>query len=324
MAFASFVMSETALESRSCNFMLSVGSISGSSPGTNMPPMAAGPAEGLSAVLPAASPTAEIPGFGLAMRAFMVPGSGTQDAASRPIVASPRSHPAHNSSPQYGWHGNQPRRATVLGEPSESETDVPIPVRPVNRAVRPDRAAAHPGRHVTGPWPGSVGRDRSTIESHPRVVHDDSWYPGNIGKTVIYLLGCLIFRQAGGKRERATAPCAPDGGPRFDRPFERKGQVKPRVGPPYRHGVFLEPHGHLFHRRNGSLRSHVDREPVLPRPSGRRFRPSRRMPRSSDDDRPEGGVSPPARPTNCRSTGARGARPRSCASPCASIPSRNS
>jgi hypothetical protein len=68
IAFASFVMSETALESRACSLTCSEGSTSGSSPGTNMPPMAAGPADGLRADLPAASPAAETPGFALAMK----------------------------------------------------------------------------------------------------------------------------------------------------------------------------------------------------------------------------------------------------------------
>jgi hypothetical protein len=94
-------MSETTVESLVWSVAASgVSGSSGISPTNTMPPMAARPADGSRAVLPAASPAAEIPG--LTLDTGQPRGSllfRPQFAQRRPLVVFRRAHPLHVPKP---------------------------------------------------------------------------------------------------------------------------------------------------------------------------------------------------------------------------------
>jgi hypothetical protein len=88
---ANCAISDTAFVSRVCN---ATAAADGSGPGTNIPPMAAGPVAGLSAVLPAASPAAEMPGLALDIITLLTETRVVRidrvDVPARSTVAGPR------------------------------------------------------------------------------------------------------------------------------------------------------------------------------------------------------------------------------------------
>ena len=89
------------------------GGVGSDSPGTTIPPIAAGPVDGLSAVLPAASPAAEIPGFGLdtAGPPRFQTTRGWPSCEPPPIVALPRAHHLHVARPPVRVYENAAREA---------------------------------------------------------------------------------------------------------------------------------------------------------------------------------------------------------------------
>ena len=99
-----------------------VGGAGSASPGTTIPPIAAGPVDGFSAVLPAASPAAEMPGFGLDTAGptrFRTTG-GWPSCEPPPAVALPRAHHLHVARPPVRMYENAARTAQrIKGRPKK-------------------------------------------------------------------------------------------------------------------------------------------------------------------------------------------------------------
>jgi hypothetical protein len=128
IALASVVMSETTVVSQSSEAdrtRWGTGGTGSDSPGTTIPPIAAGPVDGLSAVLPAASPAAEMPGFGLDTAApphFQVT-RGWPPCEPPPVVALPRAHHLHVARPPVRVYENAAREAQrIKGRPKKRFT----------------------------------------------------------------------------------------------------------------------------------------------------------------------------------------------------------
>ena len=117
-----------------------VGGAGSASPGTTIPPIAAGPVDGLSAVLPAASPAAEMPGFGLDTTGppcFRTT-RGWRSWEPPPAVALPRAHHLHVARPPVRVYENAAREAQrIKGRPEKRNTQSGfMPLSSIGRAGR--------------------------------------------------------------------------------------------------------------------------------------------------------------------------------------------
>lgn len=210
-ALAIVVMSETTVVSRSSEAdgtLRGTGRTGSDSPGTTMPPIAAGPVDGLRAVLPAASPAAEMPGFGLdtvvPLRFRTTP--GWPPCEPPPGVALPRAHHLHVARPPVRVYENAARKAQrIKGRPEKRNTRSGfIPLSWIGRAGRWHHRICNAGcnsesigtgfRFAHADWPGGRRRRCGRIEETQARTHKTIWYRGAATKTVIHLRRQQILR----------------------------------------------------------------------------------------------------------------------------------
>jgi hypothetical protein len=203
-ALAIVVMSETTVVSRSSEadgVRWGTGGEGSDSPGTTMPPMAAGPVDGLSAVLPAASPAAEMPGFGL--DTVGPPGlrttPGWPPCQPPPGVALPWAHHLHVARPPVRVYENAARKAQrIKGRPEKRNTGSGfMPLSWIGRARRRRHQICNTGcnserigtgfrfAHTDGP--GGRRRRCGRTEETQAGTHKTIWYRGAATKTGIHL-----------------------------------------------------------------------------------------------------------------------------------------
>jgi hypothetical protein len=225
-ALASVAMSETTNVSRSSEAdrtRWGTGGVGSVSPGTTMPPIAAGPVDGLSAVLPAASPAAEMPGFGLDTAGPPHFGTtpGWPPCEPPPVVALPRAHHLHVARPPMRVYENAARKAQrIKGRPEK---------RNMQSGIMPLSWIARPGRwhHEicnTGCKSGSIGagtrfahttrpgrrqRRSGRMEQAHAGTHKTIWYRGAAAKTGIHLRRHQILRNGprSNPRRAPRRPC---------------------------------------------------------------------------------------------------------------------
>ena len=213
IALASFVMSETTVVSRSSEAdrtRRGTGGAGSDSPGTTIPPIAAGPVDGLSAVLPAASPAAEMPGFGLDTAGpprFRTTG-GWPSCEPPPAVALPRAHHLHVARPPVRVYENAARKAQrIKGRPKKRNRRSGFTPLSLGRREQGDgvtkyatRAATRRHRHRrsvrTHRCPGRRRRRSGRNEEAHAGTHDTIWYRGAAAKTGIHLRRHQICRIA--------------------------------------------------------------------------------------------------------------------------------
>ena len=167
IAVASFAISETTVVSRSSSAegtRWGTGGSGSASPGTTIPPIAAGPVDGLSAVLPAASPAAEMPGFGLDTAAppRCRATYGKHSCEPPPTVAFPRAHHLHVARPPvrvYEDAASSPQRIKRTSEKRNRRSGFARIHWPLQRAsARRVGWPATPLRDGIGPGPGDTKR----------------------------------------------------------------------------------------------------------------------------------------------------------------------
>jgi hypothetical protein len=216
-ALASVVMSETTVVSRSSDAdgtRRGTGGAGSDSPGTTIPPIAAGPVDGLSAVLPAASPAAEMPGFGLdtvGPSRFRTT-RGWSPYEPPPGVALPRAHHLHVARPPVRVYENAARKVQrIKGRPEKRNTQSGfMPLSCIGRAGRWHHEVCNTGcnsksigtrfRFARTAAPRAASKKiranrRPNRRAHGR-NHKTIWYRGAATKTGIHLRRHQILRNA--------------------------------------------------------------------------------------------------------------------------------
>jgi hypothetical protein len=202
IALASVVMSETTVVSQfseADRTRWGTGGTGSDSPGTTIPPIAAGPVDGLSAVLPAASPAAEMPGFGLDTAApphFQVT-RGWPPCEPPPVVALPRAHHLHVARPPVRVYENAAREAQrIKGRPKKRFTLSRFTLcprsgelgdgspKPAIRGAILSAPASASGSHATATRGGAAEDPGESNRSHGRSRHHmvlvrrhKNWHP---------------------------------------------------------------------------------------------------------------------------------------------------